>query len=106
MDGSLGEDVHRDDGEGVGWGVVFWWGSIGPWHTHGWSARRYGCQADWEGSRGAFRWEGVGSSPPQIACVREESELVCRHVTSAAEGMGKDLVNAFHVDELVSVLLV
>ena len=99
------ENVPRDGGEGVGQGVVFWWGSIGPWHTHSWYARRYGCRADWEGSRGTFPWGGVGSSP-QLSCVREESELVCRHVTCAAEGMGKDLVDAFHADEMVFALFV
>jgi hypothetical protein len=48
---------------------------------------------------------GVGSSP-QLSCVREESEFVYRHVTCVAEGRGKDLVDAFHVDELASALLV
>jgi hypothetical protein len=86
-------------------GGVFWWGSIWPWYPHGWGARRYGCRAGWEGSRGTFRCGGVGSSP-HLSCVREESDFVCRHVIGAMEGMGKDLVDAFHVDELVSAFFV
>ena len=46
---------------------------------------------------------GVGLSP-HLSRVREESELVCRHLTGAAEGRGKDLMDAFHADELVSAL--
>ena len=48
---------------------------------------------------------GVGLSP-RLPCVREESELVCRHLTCTAEDSGKDLMDAFHVDELVSALVV
>ena len=47
---------------------------------------------------------GVGSSP-HLPCVREESELVCRRVRGVAEGRGKDLMDAFYADELVSALL-
>ena len=49
---------------------------------------------------------GVVGSSPQLPCVREEYELICRHVIGAAEGRGKDLVDAVHVDEMVSALLV
>ena len=105
MDGSLGEDVPLDGGEGGGRGVVFRWGSIGPWYTHGWGARRSECRAEWEGSRRTFFCGGVGPSP-QHSCVREESDLVFRHVADAAEGMGKDLVNAITDDELGSAFLV
>ena len=48
---------------------------------------------------------GVGYSPP-LPCVREESELVYRRVTCAAEGRGPDLMDAVHVNELVSALVV
>jgi hypothetical protein len=105
VDGSLGEDVPWDGGEGVGRGGVFCLGYIGPWYTHGWDARGYGCRAEWEGSHETFHCDGVGSSP-QLSCVREESELVCRHVAGAAEGRGKDLVDALHVDEFVSAFFV
>ncbi len=101
----MGEDVPWDGGEGVGRGVVVSLGSIGPLYTHEWGAQRYGCRAEWEGSRGTSRCGGVGSSP-QPSCVREESDLVCRHVAGAAEGRGKDLVDTFHVDELVSAFFV
>ncbi len=48
---------------------------------------------------------GVGSSP-HLPCVQEESEMICRNVKGAAEGRGKDLVDAFQADELVSTLFV
>ncbi len=48
---------------------------------------------------------GVGLSP-RLPCVREESELVCRQLACTAEGRGKDSMDAFHVDELVSALIV
>ena len=96
----MGEDVPQDGCEG---GVC--WGFGGPWRAHGWRARRYGSRADWEGSHGTFRWGGVGSSP-HFPCVREESEWVCRHVTGAAEDRGKNLMDAFRADELVSTLIV
>ncbi len=96
----MGEDVPRDGCVG---GV--WWGSAGPWRAHGWRARRYGSRADWEGSHGTLLWGGVGSSP-HLSCAPEEYELVCRHVTCVAEGRGKDLMDAFYADELVSALLV
>ena len=48
---------------------------------------------------------GVGLSP-LLPCVREESELVCRHLTGTVEGRGKDLMDAIHADELVSALFV
>ena len=48
---------------------------------------------------------GVGLSP-RIPCVREESELVCRHFKCVTEGRGKDLMDAILADELVSALFV
>ncbi len=71
----------------------------------GGGARGYNCRTDWEGSRRSFHRRGVGSSP-QLSCARKESELICRHVSGAAEGKGKTLVDAVLVDELVSALLV
>ncbi len=96
----MGEDVPRDVRKGG-----FWWWSRGPVRVHGWRARRYGSRADCEGSHGTFLWGGVGLSP-LLPCVREESELVCRHLTGTAEGMGKDLMDAIPADELVSALFV
>jgi len=53
------------------------------------------------------RSAGGGVRPsPHLPCVWEESELVCRHLTSAAEGRGKDFMDAFQADELVSALFV
>ena len=58
-----------------------------------------------KGLMGRSAGGGVGLSP-HLPCDREESELVCRHLICVAEGMGKDLMDAFHADELVSALLV
>ena len=68
------------------------------------------CADIWHSDRlGRVSWGvllgGVGLSP-HIMFVREESELVWRQLTCVAEGMGKDLMGAFHADELVSALFV
>ena len=105
MDGSLVDDASLDGGGGGGRGVVFCWGPIGPWYAPGWGVRRYGGRAEWEGSLGTFLCGGVGPSPIH-SCVREESDLVFRHVADVAEGRGKDLVDAIHVDELGSSFIV
>ena len=96
----MGEDVPRDVCKGKCW----WW-PRGPRWFHGWRVRIYGSRADLEGSHGECRWGGVGLSS-RFPCVREESELVCRQLTCTAEGRGKDFMDAFHVDELVSALFV
>jgi len=96
----MGEDVPRDDCKGG-----FWCWSRGPRRVHEWRARRYGSRADWEGSHGTFLWGGVGLFP-LLPCVWEESELFCRHLTSDAEGKGKDLMDAIPDDELFSALFV
>jgi len=45
-------------------------------------------------------------SAPLLPCVREDFELICRHVTSAAEGRSNDLVDTVHVDAFCSARLV
>ena len=96
----MGEDVPRDVYKGG-----FWWWSRGPMRVHVWRARRYGSRADWEGSHRTFLW-GVLGLVHLLPCVREESELVCRHLTCTAEGRGKDLMDAIPTDELVSAIFV
>ena len=100
VDGSAGKGVPRGVCKGG-----FWWGFGGPRWVPWRGARGYGSRADREGSHGAVRWGGVGLSL-RLPCIREESELLCRHVTCVAEGRAEYLIDPFNADELVSALFV
>jgi hypothetical protein len=68
------------------------------------------CAGIWQPGRlGRVSWggplRGVGLSL-RLPCVREESELLCCHMTCAAEGRAEYLMDPFHDDELVSALFV